>query len=532
MANPTFPILGTEIPPMLARSSIMHRLWTDLTKPVPSNLSIIGPRFVGKTVIMNDLVKRVSTSQSPYKFVLYWHLGHVSPESDDEFVSELCTLLQSSLAKAQVDTSEYRMHLEERTFGNLSEVIELLDERKMPILMLWDGFDKPLGQGKLTGQLWDQMRTLFYGKKHKIVTATRKPLSNLIRSQDAITSPFWNIFDMNPVRIAVFDDSDCEVILAKLSQYTFDKGAITEIMNWSSGFPPLFLELVNQLVVENASGSIKNDAIDRAGGKASEKLNVLISDMWQDCPSPAQDIFIHIIDRGGLPRTDVDKHEVSCLIEKGFVKIVNNKLIASCRMLQEHIKGAKQNTDSMARLFKSWDDYKNNMRNLLERRLAHISRFDNRLYRLVERSIDDIPDYPDDCLNNLTGIRDCALELIWKNELGTDKRIPMPAVEHWTSYPRSKHYLVKQMMESDCWDLPAKILDQIRILQLLTGSFPDFESKAKNTTKNTYVLLDAIHTFRNLAQHPDGQRIDVGVAVAAIMTCLELLACLERELQL
>ena len=68
-------------------------------------------------------------------------------------------------------------------------------------------------------------------------------------------------------------------------------------------------------------------------------------------------------------------------------------------------------------------------------------------------------------------------------------------------------------------------------MQLLTGSTKDFESKAKAVSKDSYVLLNAIHCFRNRNQHGEGQEIHLGVAVAAIMTCLELLACLERELR-
>ncbi|WP_153306910.1 hypothetical protein [Desulfonatronum thioautotrophicum] len=34
---------------------------------------------------------------------------------------------------------------------------------------------------------------------------------------------------------------------------------------------------------------------------------------------------------------------------------------------------------------------------------------------------------------------------------------------------------------------------------------------------DTYVLLAALHNFRNRAEHPDGQSIHLGVAVAALM---------------
>jgi len=413
MSDPMFPILGTTIPPMLGRSSIMQRIWNDLTKTTPSNLSIVGPRFVGKTVIMNALAYRVAHKESPYAFVLHWHLGHISPVSDDDFITRLCDQLQQSLYQSKADTSEYRKYLEDHSFSNLSEVVDILDEEGSPILMLWDGFDKPLGQGKLTGHLWDQMRTLFYG--------------------------------------------------------------------------------------------------------------------WQDCPAGAKDLYIHLIDGGDLLFTKAERYEAACLIEKCFAKKTGNKLAASCRMLQEHIQGAKPNTGSMARLFGSWDDYRANIRSLLERRLAHISRFDSRLYRLIERAIDDIPDYLDDCLSNLTGIRDCALKLIWQREFGAGMCVPQDIVSYWTEYPRNGHKLIDSMMRSNCWDVPTNPLDQIRLLGLLTGSYQNFDIKAKATSKDIYVLIDAIHNFRNRSQHPDGQLIHLGVAVTAIMACLELLACLERE---
>jgi ATP-dependent Clp protease ATP-binding subunit ClpA len=71
MSNPRFPILGTEIPPLLGRARIIQRIWNNLTKPTPSNLSIIGPRFMGKTVIMNALAQRIANEASPFEFVLY-----------------------------------------------------------------------------------------------------------------------------------------------------------------------------------------------------------------------------------------------------------------------------------------------------------------------------------------------------------------------------------------------------------------------------------------------------------------------------
>ena len=95
-----FPILGTDFPTMLGRANTLERLWSDLTKVTPSNLSIIGPRYIGKTVIMKALAQKAEHEDLPYTFVLHWHLGHVAPATDDEFMAQLCNLLREKLATA------------------------------------------------------------------------------------------------------------------------------------------------------------------------------------------------------------------------------------------------------------------------------------------------------------------------------------------------------------------------------------------------------------------------------------------------
>ncbi len=35
---------------------------------------------------MNELAKKIKNDESPYTIVLHWHLGHVAPTTDDEFI--------------------------------------------------------------------------------------------------------------------------------------------------------------------------------------------------------------------------------------------------------------------------------------------------------------------------------------------------------------------------------------------------------------------------------------------------------------
>jgi len=134
-------------------------------------------------------------------------------------------------------------------------------------------------------------------------------------------------------------------------------------------------------------------------------------------------------------------------------------------------------------------------------------------------------------LNNLTSIEERALDLIWQCEFDNERRVSQEIINYWTTLPRDRNKLVESMMRGNSWEIPPDRGRQVGLLQLLTGSQMGFDGKAKSASKDTYVLINAIHSYRNRSQHGGGQDMQVGVAVAAIMTCLELLACLDRELE-
>lgn len=344
-----------------------------------------------------------------------------------------------------------------------------------------------------------------------------------------MTSDFWGIFD-GATRVGVFQEKDIDEIITVRAGLKLSAGARTELMNWTSGFPPLFLGLLNQIMDSHDQSEVHNETVNQAALKVCDKHSAILSRLWDDCTASAQDLFVYLNKSSQMSASEAGKTESRELVEKGFAREAGSKLFPGCRMLLEYIRQEQADVGSMARLFGSWESYRKNIRDLLQRRLSHIRRFDDRLFHLVEMAIKDIPEYPDYCLNNLTGIRDRALQLIWESEFGASSKVPVEVVRYWTINPRSEHGMVKSMMHTDCWDVPADPLDQVRLLSLLTGSFRNFESKARGVSKDSYVLIDAIHTFRNRAQHPEGQTIKEGVAVAALMACIELLACLEREI--
>jgi hypothetical protein len=527
MSKKLFPILGTEDVPLIGREALLTKIWGELTKASPANLSIVGPRYIGKSVLLSGLVQRACSEESPYALVIDWQLGYSPPQSDEAFIEALCDSLLEAMG-ADPKYADHRTELQKgKSLLALREVMDLLELDDLAVLMVWDGFDKPLSQGLLSGQLFGNLRDLFYGKKHRVVTATRKTQTELARNKQVEDSPFWNMFDVSPIRVTPFGDADVEQALNAAS-LNLSQGGKSELNNWSGGHPVLLLSVLNALV--GNAGEITNEEVNEAAEQVAPELSEFMDKIWGGFDTDTKGVLRHLLDNGELDNNKVGKDPRRSLVNRGFAELAGGKLKPSCRMFSKHVLESKQDTGSLAQLFGTWDGYKNEIRSILDLRIQQIKIVNARLTKLVKQSLSDIPDYPDDCLTNLTRIEEVALDEIWKNEFEGKSVIPNALVAYWTQHPRDSDKPIKKRMEDNDWDLPRDRLAQLIILQRLTGSAPKFEPKAKYVSKDTYVLLNAIHQFRNRAEHADGQEIHIGVAVSAVLMCVELLSCLEREL--
>ncbi|REJ90689.1 MAG: hypothetical protein DWQ35_15935 [Planctomycetota bacterium] len=536
MTDTMFPIRSTDHVPMIGRQALLDSIWGKLTKASPDNLSIVGPKDIGKTVLLNALVERAKQDDSPYSLVIYWQLGYAPPQSDHEFIQQLSDLLFAAMGTDTNTYAEARSEIEKGresdagvSFMLLREIMEdIQNYLEKSVLMIWDGFDKPLSQALLTGQLFGNLRDLFYGKRHRVVTATRKTQTELARNKQVEDSPFWNMFDVNPVRVGPFDENDIEHALSS-ALLTINQGGRKELANWTGGHPVLLLSLLNTLMASGDS-ELTNEHVNVAAGKVASELSDFLDKLWTECTASAKNAFQLIVENDSLDKDRIGKEETRYLLARGFAVRDGAKIKSSCRLFEQHVRGAKPDTGTLDRLFGSWEAYQNEIRTLLELRMKQIRIINARLHKLVSQCLGDIPDYPDDCLNNLTRIEELALDLIWQHEFDGAQAIPNDLVAYWTQHPRDSDKVIKKRMEDNDWDLPRDRLKQLVILQRLTGSAPDFEAKAKSVSKDTYVLLNAIHQFRNRTEHADGQHIHVGVAVSGVLLCIELLSCLEREL--
>lgn len=519
MPDRRFPILGTSVPPMLGREAIVNRMIGALTKATPDHLQIVGPRFAGKTVILHELARRTRVANSPYTAVLLWDLGHQIPGTDEIFMQRFAGELSLALGENHSDYANYLRALHGNPYQDIGEVLELLKDGGGKVLAIMDGFDKPLSNGKLTRNLWDQLRELALKSSLRLVTASRRTLRDLIRNPEAQTSDFWNIFDPTPVRVGCFDEKDIFAVLETLNEFDLSAGAQTELWNASNGFPVVTLDLLNVLCERGSRGSISDGQMREACDSAFPVLRDTIDSLWRDCTPSCQDLLRRILEKGPIVRTGISNDDADALIERGFVNQSGNKLQRPNRLLERFLKENPNDGNALVNLFGDQRDYLSNMRRVLERRIAQIGGIDRELLRYLELGVRELPEFPKVFFSNIRGIIDRAMEIIWNAELD-QKRIPSEWISVWRYNGEGK---------ADEWLTRFPTGGQrLRLLDLMTGT-QRCDPCAKYVSKSTYVLANAVQGFGDFGQHQEGAPIDPGTAYAALLLCIELASALTRE---
>lgn len=520
MSNSRFPVLGTEVPPMLGRMATLQKMTGALSKTIPDHLQVVGPRFAGKTVILNELASRLRQAGSPYSAVLMWDLGHQTPATDVLFMQGLARELSIALKDSHREYAEHLRNSEGNPFHEIAEVLELLKVENAKVLAIMDGFDKPLSNGQLTRNLWDQLRELALKPSLRMITASRRTLRELIRHPDAQTSDFWNIFEPTPMRVGCFDQGDMTALLATMPEWQLVTGAKTELLNASNGFPVLVLGVLNAVCAKGTPGVVSADAIRAACDDAFPTLHDKLDTLWIDCSPSCQDLMRRVLDDGSVARAGVAAADAETLIERGFVCTAANKLQRPSRLLTRYLEEHTNESNAIVRLFGEEDDYLLNMRGALERRVAQIDGLDKELQRYLMLGVRELPEFPKVFLSNIRGILDHILGMIWDAEFD-EKRIPAGWFSIWRFNGENKvdEWLARFPQGGQ----------RLRLLDLMTGT-QRCDPCAKYVTKSTYVLANAVQGFGDFGQHQEDAPIDPATAYSALHLCIELAATVTREL--
>jgi hypothetical protein len=521
---PNFPIFDLNAP-VIGRADVIRMLRNNYTSISPAHLSLVGPRFSGKSVLLKTIAAEMEKDESSqFKIVVFWDLGHKTPTSDEDFLHNICKEISLKLHAVDRECSEILQRRED-PFHDLREVIEHLADENIKIVMLWDGFDKPLSSGKLTRNLWDQLRELAQSSSLRLITASRKPLHKLIRDEESVTSDFWNIFDPNSIKIGAFNEDDKSAVLEKLNNIEFDKGAITELTSWTGGFPLLYLLVINQLLAMSLNQVNNINVSEAANAILANSASGILEDLWNDWSEETKEVFLHLIDKNEIPISSVPKQERIDLTEAGFGKQSGNKILKNCRLMENHIKDQREDIDSVARLYKENDNYQKNIKSVLIHRFNQVKNNNPHLNILIKKVNDCIQDVqqnrdPGDCLANTRNVLKTALDLILEREF-PDTQIPEDWIDTWKRVRPNLNILKS-------W--PSNEHQQLTLLGCMVGAHlgQDTQPKAKFVNKAAYYCLRTIQNYGNYGNHHHGETVSIEVMFVAVMTCIELVASLDK----
>jgi hypothetical protein len=524
MSRNPYQVLGDRIPAMLGREQLHAGLCRHLTKATPDHVCVVGHTLFGKSVLLNHLAGEFREGNEHYVTSLYWDLRHGTPRSDDEFRRRFSERVKDALHQVKPELADC-LELEDPSLRDLLHLVfEDMERDKIRLLAVLDGFDHVLSWSEITRNLWDDMRALGQRSSLRLVTGSRRPLRELCKSEDSRTSDFWEIFYDSPLNVGRFDDTDWVGFLApfKLRAIAIDGSAPKELVNWTGGVPVLAAAMAARLYEESGDGgTISKSDVDTIGEAAAEERRQLLEALWADCTIEVQSELV-ALSNGDLGLSEVSEVRRRDLESRGFARASGNKLRSSCRLMADYAREQGSEVQGLRRLFGTADRFEQNIRGLLELRLAQMRGSDPELLGYVESAVRDLHPDPLKSVVWVRTITERALNLIWAAELPPDRTIPGEWANEWKHSGQALSWL------DDRRRLPPRSGAQCNVLRLMTGT-EQVRRVARFVTKPTYLFVDHLQSVGDFGQHRRDE-VTLQAATAFCMSAIALCESLTRDL--
>jgi Cdc6-like AAA superfamily ATPase len=178
----------TGAPACRGREKQVRTLLQQLTKPTPDHIAVIGPKYIGKTVLLQHVAARLRAESNHYITTVHWDLRHEPGLTGANFRTRLAEEVARVLVPLRPDLEE------EPNYQWLSVVLSILDDEGKRLLVVLDGLDRVLVAPGITRNLWDNLRALAQKRSLPLVTGSRRRLREICAGEDSRTSDFWEIF--------------------------------------------------------------------------------------------------------------------------------------------------------------------------------------------------------------------------------------------------------------------------------------------------------------------------------------------------
>lgn len=517
MAEAPYQILGTSIPALVGRHNYVRQILGELGKQSPSHISLVGPKYSGKSVFLKSIADRLIAANEPFSCVILWDLAHLTPNSDEQFISALAGHLATNISPSMRD---YASMLAGATYREIREVLEALGEEGFRILMIWDGFDRPLRSGTFSRNLWDQLRELALQPSLRLITASRRPLRELIRNEQSVTSDFWEIFGFN-IRLGAFEEQDIDAIFEG-HEVSLAKGARTEFVNSTGLYPPVALALANQLIGKHSGIEVGNADVVREAEAVALETRELLASIWDDCDQPARELFFALLEDSSLPVAETSPAPRLSLVERGMATIAASQLYARCRLMESYVRSQEADSGTLSRQFGSSENFERNMRSVLQLRLGQIDQVDSRLASTIYECLKDLPDNPRQCMRQFRdSVLARAIDLLLERELGSRFEIPEAWINYWRGFSVTDRFMETRKA-------PFDLGPRMKFLGLVANPI-NGRPMAKHISPLAYEMCQALKQLADFGVHSEGEGYTSKSALATIALSIELAAVVAKD---
>ena len=301
MPNP-YHVFGNPAPQMLGRSRLAERV---LDRLRTQHISVVGPRYFGKTVLLHGIANSPVVAQH-FRDVVYWDLRHLTPTNDAEFFVGLADAARNQVHSCGNDAAEYFANAEDKTAHSIIGFFDYLKDQNKRVLLVMDGMDQPLGSENLSPSVWDNLCALTERNSISMLTASRKRLRQLCINPNSRTSDFWQRFVDPVVEMKTLTREELQEFIGPLVQHVgpLAAGADTEIWNWTGGLPLLAAALCEYLVHNTKPGGLAPADVGIAAHHILTEKGDVVEALWQEFDTEVQTAFVELVKQIEVNRSD------------------------------------------------------------------------------------------------------------------------------------------------------------------------------------------------------------------------------------
>lgn len=524
MSNP-YVLPGLVIADMLDRSQIFKAICSDLgEKATPDHVSVVGPKYFGKTVLLNKIASYFLEPSSLYQIVCYWDLRHGTPENNLDFQTKLARKLDEGLLA--IGIGDYHDYLSEsgvEIAGYVEDVVEALENKELHVLILLDDFDRLAAQPHINKNLWDYLRSLAQRSNLRFATSSRKRLRDLIPSHEARTSDFWNIFSstrtLKPIELNGFDEF---VAPLTRSGWSFEESARKEFFNWTGGVPVLAALLCNEIWESAPKGGLAKPEVDAlCESLFADRAQDFLKDLWDDCPQETRGDLIDLASNANHAN-GLRAQRQQALVDRGYLVQEGTRSRAGCRLMMQFAGQGDVRSRDIRDLFNDADAELRTLRALLEFKLNQVEGGHQEIQSYIELAIQGLALGEKAALLTIRSIAQEAINIAWEAEFPGGS---IPA--------EIQRQLTLDKVQGGCGMDPkvtyrlGELNTRRSILRVAAGNQGGIKVSRK-VTRPLMLLIDALYNTGNFGQHmseiPEAQEqpVDIGFCVTACWTAIEL----------